>query len=365
MLGMPRYAGGFDFCRKRPAVPDVFPEHKSSIDMHNTRSPVFVDRLDNNNIIYSTDKRSFSVVGKERYWFRLPRICYRLVAGGGKAYILTKTHMHVYSSRRVRTFEICAVDVALSPFNEVFVLTSTHILIFNEHGLKESFPYEGNAMFIHFYLFRELLVVDRYQVFLLNLNRMEVSLLHASGAMILATVFRDRLYIRDSLRFTSLDIENRVGESISADGPLHMAVGDTLVALYSQNGSFLFCDRHDIKINQGIVYNVPELVGFFFVGTKCYFMFEDRFVMWNGSESRVIDVERSEKKDYVAAFRNLDAVKKEHMDRRRDKTAVLRPNGVFATLMDIVASVFGKKKTHAVEQPRKRARYVEKRGGGF
>ena len=34
---------------------------------------------------------------------------------------------------------------------------------------------------------------------------------------------------------------------------MKFAVGDTMVALYSLNGMFLFCDRLDISNNEGII----------------------------------------------------------------------------------------------------------------
>ncbi|KAL7347615.1 hypothetical protein P7C65_05s2g07050 [Encephalitozoon intestinalis] len=83
--------------------------------------------------------------------------------------------MYIYEKKKISMFSISAIDLSTSSFGEVFVLTSKEILLFDEDGIKKVFPYTGRVNFIHFYLFRELIVVGVKQVFHLNLNNLKVS----------------------------------------------------------------------------------------------------------------------------------------------------------------------------------------------
>lgn len=366
MLGIPKYNGEFDFTKRKLDVPTLFPLKKSSIDLRNINIVALFEKLDNSNIIYSVNRHRFYVMGRDMCSFKISDPCIRLVAGNGRGYMLTKKRMYIYEDKRIRVFDLAAIDLSISPFNEIFILTHDNILIFGENGLKEAFPYQGEVRFIHFYLFRELILVDSRQVFHLNLNKLELSVIHVTYGKIASTILKDRLYIAETGKVTSLSIEERVSETIEVRKSMKMTIGDTMLVLYTANREFLFCDRMDIKNNEGIIYDVIDLLGFFFVGVKSYFFFKDRFVMWNMGEIKVINLNNDEVKDYSVEFPDtLEILKKEYKSREK-VTAMLRPNGTYERLTEIIGKLFAKEESiQAPSVPKKSMKYREEKKGGF
>lgn len=366
MLGLPRYNGTFDFSKKHLSIPTIFPVKTSSVDSKHFTSVRLLEKIDNSNVIYSMNRQLFCVKGRNSYTFQIPEKCKRLVCGGGKAYIFVEKYMYVYHQENVKMFEIEAIDLTVSPFNEVFVLTRDSILIFGENGLKEEFPYSGSVKFIHFYLFRELILTGDHCVFHLDLNKLKVDTLYVTRGKILSTVFKDRVYVTEGTRFTSINVEDKIWESIHINKNMKLAVGDTMLALYRLSGDFLFCDRLDITNNKGVMYDVVNFLGFFFVGDRSYFFLKDRFVMWNMGDVKTILLCREENKDYLATFYNTLDIIKEEYDNRRVSTAVFKPNDVFKNLNMIINSLTREDEdSNEPTQVKKRIRYVENRRGGF
>lgn len=365
MLGMPRYNGTFDFSKKKLDVPLAFPLCRSSVGSGPTRPVLFMAVIDDNSVMYSRDGFKFHVRGKNRFGFQTVEKCRRLVTGHGRAFILTGTHMYVYSRKKVRMFRVDAVDVSTSPFGEVFVLSADKILIFDEQGAKEAFPYEGEVRFIHFYLYRELIAVARNQVFHLSLESEQVTVICTTPTQIRSTVLRDRLYIQESTRLTSLNIEDRTTESIYTKVPMNISVGDSMLGLYTTKGRFIFCDRFDLVNAKGIMYDVRDLVGFFFVGSKSYFFFKDRFVMWSNGDVKVLSTGMEAAPERPVVFpTDLEMLEDAH-SKREAARVMFRPGKVTTTLHEVVRECFGKREESAKPVGRKRLKYSERRPGGF
>lgn len=366
MLGLPTYNGSFDFSKKKLDIPRPFPPRRSSIDLKSLTKICLIEKIDNSSVIYTSDRLLFNVVGRHNYSFHIEEVCNRLATGNGRAYILTDRHMYVCGGDNVEVFLLSALDITTSPFNEIFVLTHNEILIFGKDGLKEVFPYQGKVRFIHFYLFRELLLVGETQVFHLNLNKQTVDVIHTACTRILSTVFRDRLYMLEVYRFTSLNVEEGTSEAIHIERQMKFSVGDTMVALYLGSGEFLFCDRLNISNNEGIAYDISGLVGFFFVRDKGCFLFRDRIVTWDMGDVQVVRLNEEEMVDYMVEFPDtLDMLRKEY-EARESRTATLRPNGVHEGLVRIVQSIFKKKKAAVAHgSGRRKVKYTDRRGGGF
>ncbi|AFN83968.1 hypothetical protein EROM_101530 [Encephalitozoon romaleae SJ-2008] len=369
MLGPPRYDGKFDFSRKKIDIPLIFPLRRSAVKSRSPKHVIFMEKIDNYNVIYSRDGYQFDIVGKYRYRFEIKDLCVRLVTGHGKAFILTGNHIYVYKQKRITMFNIQAIDLCTSPFGEIFILTTKEILIFGETGVKEVFPYTGNPMFICFYLFRELLVVTRNQVFHLDLNNLRLSTIYLTNLKIQSVVFQDRLYIQEGtkkhVRLTSLNIEDKAAESIYIENLMNISIGETIVVLYKTGGEFIFCDRFDLINAKGVVYEVENLLGFFFSENKSCFFFEERFVLWDNGSVKVIDIDLKKKEDYLMKFpENLEML--EEMYRKRDVSkGVFRPGKVISTLNEIIEEFTQKENQTVKPAPKKKIKYKEKNLGGF
>lgn len=369
MLGPPRYNGKFDFSRKKIDIPLIFPLRRSAVKSRSPKHVIFMEKIDNDNVIYSRDGHQFDIVGKCRYGFEIKDLCVRLRTGHGKAFILTGSHMYVYKQKRVTMFNIHAIDLCTSPFGEIFILTTKEILVFGETGVKEVFPYTGNPVFICFYLFRELIVVTRSQVLHLNLNNLKVSTIYLTNLKIRSAVFQDRLYIQEGckkyVQLTSLNIEDKVSESIYIENLMNISIGETILVLYKTGGEFIFCDRFNLINAKGVVYEVENLLGFYFNENKSCFFFEERFVLWDNGSVEVIDIDLKKKEDYLMKFpENLEML--EEMYKKRDVSkGVFRPGKVISTLNEIVEELTQKEKQTTRPAPRKKIKYKEKNLGGF
>ncbi|TBU15627.1 hypothetical protein CWI40_051630 [Ordospora colligata] len=368
MLGSPKYNGMFEFGRKKLHVPDIFARSKTTICLKRSKRGIFLEMIDSDTLIYSLNGRVFKIVGKEEFAFSVNEICKRLVVGHGKAFILTSNHLYVYNRMNVEILRMDALDLVTSPFNEIFVLTASKILIFNEKGAKEEYEYNGNATHIHFYLFRELIVVNENTVFHLNLNTGFVSTLYCSRSPIKTSVFRNRLYIAETNKMTSLNIEERTSESIYTGRHLKIAVGDTMIALYNTNGEFIFCDRFDLINSHGMMYDIDahEFLGFFFCGDKCYFLFNNRIVKWSADGMNVSELVDDESGDYRVEFPdNMEELKKWHRFNRKVKEK-FEPGNVNKKFHEMLRTVFRKdEEATAKKENKKRVKYVERRRGGF
>ncbi|ADM12485.1 uncharacterized protein Eint_101600 [Encephalitozoon intestinalis ATCC 50506] len=369
MLGAPKYNGKFDFSRKELDIPLAFPFRKTAVKSKSPPQVAFMEKIDNDSVIYSSDGHFFNVLGKYKYSFRIEDTCKRLVTGHQKAFILTEKHMYIYEKKKVSMFSISAIDLSTSSFGEVFVLTSKEILLFDEDGIKKVFPYTGRVNFIHFYLFRELIVVGVKQVFHLNLNNLKVSTIYSTPLRIQLTILKDRLYIQEGtskgFRVTSLNIEDRTAESIFLEDFMKISVGKSMLALYKRGGEFLFCDRFDLINSKTVVYEVENLIGFFFVEEKSYFFFKEKFVMWNKGCVKEIKIGLEKNRNYLVKFPDNLEMLKEVYETRQTPKGVFRPGKVVSTLYEIIKQITEKEDESVKSMPKKKIKYSEKNLGGF
>ncbi|KAH9411381.1 hypothetical protein HK407_05g10490 [Ordospora pajunii] len=368
MLGSPKYNGKFEFGRKKLHIPDVFARSKTTVCLKRSKREIFLEMIDRDTLIYSANGQVFKIIGKEEFVFSVNKICRKLVVGHGKAFILTSDHVYVYNCMNIEILKINALDLVTSPFNEIFVLTESKILVFDDNGVKEEYEYSGNAMHIHFYLFRELIVVSNNSVFHLNLNTGCVNVLYCSRSLIKNSILRDRLYIREATKVTSLNLEERTSESIYTGKPLKLCVGDTMVALYNTNGDFIFCDRFDLINSQGMMYDIDvhEFLGFFFCEDKFCFLFNSRIFKWSVDGMSVTELVNEKVEDYKVEFPdNIEELKRWHKFNRKVKVK-FEPGKVNKKFHEMLRSVFRKDdEATAKKESKKKIKYADRRSGGF
>ncbi|CAD25884.1 hypothetical protein [Encephalitozoon cuniculi GB-M1] len=370
MLGMPRYDGRFDFSRKEIDIPLIFPLKKSTVKLRSPSQVCFMEKIDNNSVIYSEKGYTFNVAGKYAYSFKIKDLCKRLVVGHGKAFILTDKHMYVYRNRKIRMFSTNALDVCPSPYGEMFMLTPKEILIFDESGVKEVFPYTGKVKFIHSYLFRELIVVADKQVFHLNLNSLKVSTIYLTIGIITSTILKDRLYMQEgkegrAAKVTSLNIEDRTAESIRIESLVSISVGESLLVLYKAGGEFIFCDRFDLINARSVVYDIENFIGFFFVGDKSCFFFKSRFVLWKNGDIKIIEIGADEKEEHFIELPDNLEMLEEVYKKRPAPMGVFKPGNVMSSLNKMAKEFLEKERRSTNPIAKKKIRYAEKNLGGF